>query len=382
MKCPFSSVVLSSLLFLGALTVADGQTAPSVLILGKQDLTSAQRERLEPVTNLLLMIPGISSGHMDDNRAFLERIQQESGHDLAVFYDWEAGNLTRKIAMFSTTDAGAAHLVDLLATIQGTRETPVTVDVIAHSIGSVLLNKAAVLSVHQNAGITFRHVLLMGTALDTGEALEDLKYSSASILNLHSAYDKVNRSINHNLGFLEELDSGVYTNLRIDYSLSGRIMRHYTFLETSPETALPYGHYLRTGAWPEDTGTMEATLRAPSDVYLLCRRVRDDPACAPGDLANAIPDLLSDPRPDIQYFGLILAGLTDATNQLSVIMEALEAPETPAYVRKEAYQALGNFEDGGLILFLKRARKRDDDCQEEIRDILRALKRKRVERTR
>jgi hypothetical protein len=106
------------------------------------------------------------------------------------------------------------------------------------------------------------------------------------------------------------------------------------------------------------------------------RERRDE---AHGGVGQKLPEWLEHPDPDVKYYAVILAGLLKAQAHVPAMKALLAAAPTPAYLRKEIYQAFGNFEDGAYIDFLQSARKSDRACDEEIRDVLRALKRERIE---
>jgi hypothetical protein len=96
--------------------------------------------------------------------------------------------------------------------------------------------------------------------------------------------------------------------------------------------------------------------------------------------AKAIPlqALLDSTDPTHQTYGAILAGLYKDAPAGQRLKSLAGASTSPAYLREEAYQGLANLKDGQYIPFFRNARKRDRDCDEVLRDVLRRLKRERV----
>ena len=368
------AIFASVLLLAGTLCA----TAPAhTWIVTEDPLTPDQVEQLDSANSLLLMVPGISSGDLKESRIFLERIREEGGYELAVFYDWQADNPTRIVVSRTATEPAARHLVEFCAQYQRDK-TGRAIDVIAHSAGSVVLNKGAQEIVQGDLPLRFRHVLLLGTALDADESLDNLKVVSSSILNLHSAFDKVNHNINDRNGLLAELDGPPYSNLQKDYSLGGRMMRHYVFLASNPENRIGYSAYLTTGTWPAAEPPAAGTKASLIDLQRTAQWVRVHPEETNAITDRQIRDLLKCPDPDRQYYGAIFVNLLGKRQFTDELRTMLSNEDTPAYVRKEIYQALGSFEDPDLVRFLRRAVRRDAECSEELRDIVRDLKRKRI----
>jgi hypothetical protein len=164
----------------------------------------------------------------------------------------------------------------------------------------------------------------------------------------------------------------------MDHSLGGRIMRHHVFLSSNPENWLQYGLYLSTGRLPEAKGLPLGKDYRLHDLHRLTLRVKAHPEEQYDELRRLLPKLLADPDPEVVYYGVILTGLLKVA-QLAPPMKAILAnKQTPVYLRKDIYQALGNLEDGRQVDFLRGARRLDRPCDEEIRDVVRALKRKRI----
>ncbi len=92
-----------------------------------------------------------------------------------------------------------------------------------------------------------------------------------------------------------------------------------------------------------------------------------------------MPFLLADADPAVRYYAVIMTGLLKLTAHAATLQAIAAAQNQPVYLRKEAYQALGNLADGDQVEFLRLARQRDPACAVEIRDVLRALKRQRIE---
>ncbi len=328
------------------------------------------------------MIPGVSSGDLDEGCRFLDQVRVQGEQDVAIFYNWEADTLARKVVSPAAVDPAASRLITLCETFQkGTGERK-PIDILAHSAGSVVVNKAAVAIDQTGSPLRFRHVLLLGTALAADEPLHSLKKVSTSVLNLHSTYDKVNRNINNQLGRLSALGSGAYRNLRMDRSLGGRIIRHYVFLSSNPENWLQYGTYLGSGEWPQPDPALPREDGQPGSLHGLTLWVGEHPDKPHREVRAMLPKWLNHPDPQARYYAVALAGLLQERSLGPAMKTLLEDERTPVYLRKEIYQALGNLDDGTYVDFLRSSRNSDRACDEEIRDVLRTLKRERVEAVR
>ncbi|NQU12112.1 hypothetical protein HQ590_15055 [bacterium] len=358
---------------------APNSTCDRVWVVTEHPLTPDQVQALEEVDSLLVMVPGVSSGHRPSSRRFLDQVRRQAGHDLAVFYDWGKGTLARRLVAPMATATAATRLIELGQTFQHGAGDSRPIDLLAHSAGTVVLNKAALEIVRTRRSVRFRHVLLLGTALDADAPLAALQAVSARVLNVHSAYDKVNRNINDRLGRLPALKGGPGGNRRLDTSLSGRLMRHHVFLASDPENWIRHGGYLATGQWPVPELVAVGEASRPEDLHRLALWVKTHPDQPAAAVARAVPAWLAADDLRIRYYGVVLAGLLRLRSLGPALKTMLAAGEIPVWLRKEIYQALGNLEDGRLVDFLRQARDRDPDCDEEIRDVLRALKRRRIE---
>lgn len=350
-----------------------------VWVVTQRPLSSEQVEVLRGLDRLLIMIPGVSSGDLHTNCRFLDRIRLRGGYEVAVFYDWEAGNLSRRAVSPTATTPAAARLVELCETFQDGASRAKPIDLLAHSAGTVVVNKAATKIHTAGSSVRFRHVLSLGTALVADESLDDLKTASAGVLNVHSAYDKVNRNVNDRLGKLSALDGAAYSNLRMDHSMGGRIMRHYVFLASNPENWVQYATYLTQGRYPEPQPLTVGQTHSVDLLHGLSLWVQAHPNQTHEEIRLLIPELLAHPNPEVQYYGVILTGQFRVVELAPRLKAILQVENAPVYLRKEMYQALGNLEDGRQVDFLQQARDRDPACAEEIRDVLRALKTKRIQ---
>lgn len=365
--------LIIAVLVFANIAVANG--GERVWVLTKHPLTDEQVLALDRAESLLIMIPGISSGDIDANCKFLEQVRSRGKHDVAMFYDWEAGNLTRKVVSPTAVDPAATRLIKLCEKFQKDKKS---IDLLAHSAGTVVVNKAAMEMDEKSSDVKFRHVLLLGTALSEDEPLAELKAVSQSILNVHSAFDKINRNVSGSLGSLSSLDSDVYRNLSMDHSLSGRLVRHYVFLSSDPENWLQYGTYLGTVKWPKASQEVPGEDGRAEDLHRLSMSVKKQSVEPHAAIKEMLPKWLNHSDPEIKYYAVIMAGLLKETTLGPSMKDLLKDKGTPVYLRKEIYQAFGNFEDGHYVDFLRSARKQDPDCDEVIRDVARELKRKRI----
>ncbi|MBF0198382.1 MAG: hypothetical protein HQL32_11755 [Planctomycetes bacterium] len=340
-----------------------------IFLLSKEDLSNTQWEQIKNCDRLLLMIPGVSSGDLAQAKLFLENIRVRSNHTLACFYDWEKNDITRKIASPSSTKAAANRLFNFCNKMHN-QETKI--DIIAHSAGTIVTNKTAQIIFEHKSAVRFNHVLLLGTALDSKESLAELRGVSSKILNIHSTNDKVNRNINDADGVLEALQTNDFQNMDMSYSLSGRTIRHYEFLSSHPENWVIYSRFLSNGKQIQTTHNSSLE----SDLASIHSFVQSKPKRT-ADSLNFIAQLINDDKHEKCFYGVVLCGILKVREHLERLKELLKR-DTPLYLRKEIYQAIGNFELGQEVPFLKNARKNDAECAEVLRDILRSLKRKRV----
>ena len=385
--CPFrtSPFTLLGAFLLGwffshaAAFAEEGNRADRLLMATERPLTSDQTQILRRAASLLVMIPGVSSGDLDESGRFLDRVRIQGRQEAALFLDWDANKLARTVVAPAAVDPAARRLIAICETFRDGPADKTGVDILAHSAGTVVLNKAARAIVDTGSSVRFRHVLLLGTALDADEPLDSLKQVSAGVLNLHSAHDKVNRNVNDRLGRLSALEGGAYRNIPMDRSLGGRLIRHGVFLASNPENELQYGLYLGSGQWPEPAPWRAEDRLQPAALHALALWVRAHPDVAHGEILARLPEWLRHPEPQVRYYAVVLAGLLQAKSLGPALKTLLADARTPVYLRKEIYQALGNFKDGAEVEFLRAARQTDRACGEELRDVLRALKRARVE---
>lgn len=349
-----------------------------ILVVTALPLTPGQERVLHEANSWLIMIPGVSSGDLDENCRFVDQVRIRGQQDVAIFYDWESRNPGRKVVSPTAVDPAAKRLLALFETFQ-TETARKSLDILAHSAGTVVVNKTAMAIDQKRSPVRFRHVLLLGTALDAYEPLHSLKGASASVLNLHSAHDKVNRNVNDRLGRLSALEGGPYRNLSMDRSLGGRLVRHYVFLASNPENWLQYGTYLAGGKWPQPNPTLSGDAIQPDSLHALTLWVREHPDDSHRKVLEMLPRWIQHPEPEVRYYAVILAGLLQAKSLGPTMKALLEEARTPVYLRKEIYQALGNLKDGAYVDSLRAAYKSDRACTEEIRDVLDALKRERIE---
>lgn len=372
MKKKQTILILCSLLT----AAAHAASLENVWIVGKEDLSAEQTRRISETSRLLVMIPGVSSGDTNAAGRFLDGIREKGGYELALFYDWETVNVGRKVVSQTATIPAARRLLSILAGSTNAVNPDRTIDTLAHSAGTVVANRMAIEATESGVALKLRHVLLLGTALSSDEPLTELKAATVRLVNLHSDNDKVNRNVNDREGLLESLDGGRYLNLRMDTTLSGRPMRHYEFLSDHPENRTPYAAFLSRGTWPEPRPDL------PPDCGLEeLHRFTGGMATSTTSVDEAaIRSLIANPNPDIRYYGVILAGLCRAAGTVPELKGLLEDAGTSTAIRKEVYQTLGALRDPELAGFLREITDHNPESAETLRDVLRALKRERIER--
>jgi len=361
---------------------------PRVRVISIPPLGTGNNVGVRALRRLLVMIPGISSGDIPANTRFLDAIRVRAGHDLALFYDWQPGTIGRKTVAPSATEPAGERLAELCERFLD-NGTGRTIDLFAHSAGTVVVNKAATHIRATGSRARFRHVLFVGTALDAAEPLAALKAVSASIVNCHSAFDKVNRNINDKEGVLPALRGARWHNVRMDHTLGGRIVRHYVFLSDDPENRIQYAHFLRWGKWPERGGLPPADRCTAERLHCYAlttvhtkERLRRPYAQRETRrlFARRIAPLLAHDDPEIAYYAVLLSGRFKVPGVTETLRGMLRDTRHPVYLRREIYQALGNMEDPEQVQFLREARDADPACDEVIRDVVRELKRKRIRR--
>ncbi len=354
--------------------------AELVWVADQHPMSDKEVERLRRCDSLLIMIPGISTGNISKRCAFLNQILTAGFYGQAVLYDWEAGSLSRKIMLPSATQRAAERLVEICSAFRRNGEgRKKNIDLLAHSAGTVVVTKVASEIVRTRSRVRFRHVLFLGTPVAVDEPLEDLKKTCASVLNVHSAFDKVNRNINDRLGVLTELNSKAYQNLRMDHSIGGRIIRHNTFLLSNPENWINYSTYLSHGFWPKADVAKISNDCDVMDFHRYAMGVMNHSDKPHAQTMALLPQWLTHSSYERKYYGVIIAGLLRCRQFAPLMKDMLRDKQVPVYLRMEIYQALGNIKDGRHIYFLKESRGRDPVCSDVIRDVLRSLKQKRIQ---
>ncbi len=326
------------------------------------------------------MVPGISNGEMKQQVIFLDQLRKKCGADIAIFLDWGRNDLGRKIALAQSTDRASDEMTDICHLVGKRRHIPgeAIIDIIAHSAGTIITNKTAI-RLH-DSGIRFRHVLFLGTPHDADADVSALMETSCSVLNVFSGNDKVNRTVSTDKGRIHAFTGESFRNLRMDTSLGGRKIRHYNFLENTPENLEQYAAVLATGSWPLAVPVSEQTSLTPAELYkaaLWVRQVRVDKT-ERILVMRLIQNALKDSVPEIQTYGAIMAGLLADTVFRLRLMELLENKTSPGYLRREIYQALGSIGNPEDLRYLRRLRKSDPDSSDVLRDVMRDWKRKRI----
>ncbi len=339
-----------------------------------------QVRSLGRVGRLLILVPGVSSGDLDAQGRFLSHLRLRTRADVAVFHHWGQYDPARRMAAPLATAQAAGTLAAFCEAVSGSNGGDLRIDVVAHSAGTIVVNKMAL---HLDAGgspLRLRHVLFLGTPHDPAVDLRMLRQRCDALLNLHSAHDKINRNVSGDAGALAGLSAPPYWNRAMDTSLGGRRMRHYAFLEDTPENRVQYSHFLRTGRWPEarplpDNETLTAVGLHRHAMYLRTAEPVVPQAGAPLPLLQRC---LTQSDPEIRYYGALLAGLAGDDAARPWVKAALEAPGQPDAVRRELYQALGAMENPDDLRYLQERRASDPAAGDVLRDVLRDWKRKRI----
>lgn len=356
-------------------------TAAQVYVLRGRPAAAVAFAPLTQARHCLIMVPGISSGDLGKQSRFLAQVRLRSGADLAVFQHWGHTDPTRKIASPLATAQAARDLATLCKRVWSGGKKGATIDLLAHSAGTIIVNKAATQLRREQSSVRFRHVLFLGTPHDPHVDLSALKQMSRAVLNIHSAYDKINRNVSGNIGLLHGLSHKPYWNLRLDTSLGGRRMRHYTFLEHTPENWLQYGGFLHSGQWPLPRTIANAAGGDPDTLYRLAVWVRAG-QLTPAEQARVLAlaqKSLTHSEVEIRYYGALLLGLSgDSSAARAGLKAALGQSDAPAYLRREIYQALGAIANPQDLRYLQRARKTDPASGDVLRDVLRDWKRRRI----
>ncbi|MFW5860144.1 MAG: hypothetical protein ACOCYP_08975 [Planctomycetota bacterium] len=348
----------------------DGQR---VVLLTRRGLLPEAAPRVAMAEAVLVLVPGVEDLPVGHRTVLLEQIRQRADCELALYFDWGRG-LGRRIVFDAATDGAAGALANWLA---GPGRPP-RVHVLAHSAGTVVVNKAARLLAARDAPptVAFDRVLFVGTPLRADEPLAALRARSASVLNLYSQLDKVSRNLSAADGHLHALgDAG---NVRLSRSLGGRLTRHDGFLANDPEMWLRYGWYFRHGTLPP-ARVEQPLCDRPRAWWCLAAAVVAGVPGARVHAALAAERILRRDAASAEalYYAVLLAGLAQQDDLSAAMIDLLATPR-PAYLRHEIYRAITNMRDGRHIGFLRWARKRDPAARVVTRDCLRELKRLRV----
>lgn len=350
-----------------------------IIVTGAPD--NAFFRRLPDARHFLIMIPGISSGDLEQQGRFLSELRQRSGADVAIFLDWGQHDPTRKMASAQATSRAADELAALCRLLHDRTRDGATVDLLAHSAGTIVANKAS-----QRLGKTsvrWRHVVFLGTPHDPEADIAALLRISRAVVNIHSCYDKINRNVSGDGGRLQALTGEPYWNQQLDTSLGGRQIRHDSFLENTPENWCQYAHVLKHGTWPKPLGEWGDAGSTPEDLYRIAAWVRANKTDARKHprTAELIDNSLRDANPEIQTYGALLAGLLANPSFRKPLKRLLENDESHVYLRREIYRALGTIGDPDDLRYLQQRRKSDPESGDALRDVLREWKWNRIRTT-
>ena len=331
-------------------------------------------------THVLILVPGVSSGDLATQSRFLSHLRRRTGAQVAIFHHWGQYDPTRRMAAPTATSRAAATLASFCELMWRQAGPQPHIDVLAHSAGTIVVNKAALHLATADSPVRLRHVLFLGTPHAPDADLTALKQRCEALLNLHSVFDKINRNVSGAEGALEALPAPPYWNRSLDRSLGGRRTRHNAFLEDTAENRVQYGHFLRTGRWLTPLAWPDG---APLTAIGLHRHALHVRAANPGARQGMVgPALLrrclAHPDPEIRYYGALLAALAGEGAVRPALKATLEAPEQPDMVRREIYQALGAMEDPRDLRYLQQRRQSDPEAGDVLRDVLRAWKRRRI----
>ncbi|MHC4885872.1 MAG: HEAT repeat domain-containing protein [Planctomycetota bacterium] len=229
----------------------------------------------------------------------------------------------------------------------------------------------------RNLGIRFGRTLLLGTPHDPAVDLEALKAMSKSVLNVRSAYDKINRNVSNELAELRALDGYPFWNQRMDKTLGGRLVRHYVFLEPTPENVVQYGTYLKRGRWPEAQRLDGKAVMDVEALHGFALWLQKHGILGTEELYKHLALEALKAR-DTAYYGALLLGQIGGEGAREALKEVLEKEGTSVLVRREIYQALGNLADARDLRYLQRRRKQDEGAGDVLRDVLREWKQRRI----
>ena len=357
-----------------------GPVSPDVTVCLEGTAPEQLRATLKPAGRWIVMIPGISSGDVAASCRLLQHLVNEEPASRGIFYDWGGGDPMRKVASPIATERAGGDVLALCSALPGPDGQRPIIDILAHSAGTIIANKAANRLAREGGTLRFRHVLFLGTPHDANVDLTALKAASDAIVNVHSNNDKINRTISDNMGRLNQLPGGPYRNVRMDTSLSGRIIRHYTFLTDTPENWHQYGTFLADGTWPEAGAIPSAPCSDVGRLHGAALSLQTQPPTEKSQTAGihlALSCLESD-NVQVKTYGAILAAILKDQTLLDPLKRELEKMECPPYLQNEILQAMGNMATPEMVRYLQRQRKTSPESAEVLRDVLRRLKQERI----
>lgn len=335
-------------------------------------------ERLGREQRLLVMIPGVDSGILHRSIAWTEALRVEGGYGAAVFYDWLPASRGREVLNAVSTRIAGEQLAAALDQIAAGPGHP-TVDVLAHSGGTVVLRKAMRALDAAASELHLRNVVFTGTPVSPDAVLDPTLERSAGLCNVVSSYDHVIRTLSDHVHGLPGLgDATPDWNLRMDRSLTGLVMRHMSYLADGPEMRLTWAALLRDGRLPRSERMPDLRVVTVAELDRHARWLRCNGV---GDLAEAAEvgrDQIGSADPDRACYGIMIAGLARDHLAWPEIDRLLRDPSTPAFVRREAIRYMANLRDGAYIPVLEWMADHDPDNAEAADDALRELKRARV----
>ncbi|MFW5829438.1 MAG: HEAT repeat domain-containing protein [Planctomycetota bacterium] len=330
----------------------------------------------------LIFIPGVETGSIEDALRWLDHVRRAGGYGCAILLDWQAGNAWRRLLTPGVTAVGAEEFLDCLTWVRA-RQADAVIDVLAHSGGTVVLTKAAAAAA--SPGLDLRHVLLLGTPHSAEDVVDPLLRQTAVVRNVWSRHDAINRRLAAGDGRLPDLrDSPVHGNTEISSTIAGRPVRHETVLEDGPDMARHWGLFLSSGHLPQPEPWVVGPVRidGEDDLARLHRAVlalREQPDTEQPALHAALPTLLFHPDLEARAYAVMAVGLLKDIRFLPGLRRLLQDPETPAWLRRTVYRAFGNLRLPELVEDLRWAREHDPANAVVTRDLLRELKRERIE---
>ncbi len=330
--------------------------------------------------HVLILVPGVSSGDVQTQGRFLAQLRVRTAAQVAVFHHWGGSDPTRRMAAPMATTNAAETLAAFCQAVSRESADGPHIDVMAHSAGTIVVNKMALHLAATNSPVRLRHVLFLGTPHDPSVDLRALKERCDALVNVHSAFDKINRNVSGDGGALAALPTPPFWNRSMDTSLGGRRMRHYTFLENTPENRVQYSGFLRTGRWLSPAALSAATSLTALGLHRHAMQIKMADPAARQEMVTLplLQRCLPHPHEEIRYYGALLAGLSRNNDARPLLKASLEAPGQPAAVRRELYQALGRIANPRDLRYLQQRRKSDPAAGDVLRDVLRDWKRKRI----